>query len=53
MSRFEETIAALDVELSEEEIKYLEEPYQPYVSPLCLQSRTANVSIRRHTVGFS
>ncbi|KAL3489924.1 Aldo/keto reductase [Aspergillus germanicus] len=29
MSRFEETIAALDVELSEEEIKYLEEPYQP------------------------
>ncbi|KAL2838644.1 Aldo/keto reductase [Aspergillus pseudoustus] len=29
MGRFEETIAALDVELSEEEIKYLEEPYQP------------------------
>ncbi|KAJ5717569.1 alcohol dehydrogenase [Penicillium malachiteum] len=29
IERIEETIAALDVELSEEEIKYLEEPYQP------------------------
>ncbi|KAL4791479.1 Aldo/keto reductase [Aspergillus venezuelensis] len=29
IERFEDTIAALDVELTEEEIKYLEEPYQP------------------------
>ncbi|KAJ5012084.1 hypothetical protein K4K57_004745 [Colletotrichum sp. SAR 10_99] len=29
IERFEETIAALEIELSEEEIKFLEEPYQP------------------------
>lgn len=29
IERIEETMAALDVELSNEEIKYLEEPYQP------------------------
>ncbi|OHF04023.1 alcohol dehydrogenase [Colletotrichum orchidophilum] len=29
IERFEETLAALDIELSEEEIKFLEEPYQP------------------------
>ncbi|KAI8286029.1 hypothetical protein K4K60_000782 [Colletotrichum sp. SAR11_57] len=29
IERFEETLAALEIELSEEEIKFLEEPYQP------------------------
>ncbi|KAM0561256.1 hypothetical protein ACHAPJ_003134 [Fusarium lateritium] len=29
MERFEDTLAALDVELSEEELTFLEEPYQP------------------------
>lgn len=29
MERFDKTIAALDIELSEEEMKFLEEPYQP------------------------
>lgn len=29
IERFEETLAALDIKLSEDEIKFLEEPYQP------------------------
>ena len=29
IERFEETLAALDVILSDDEMKYLEEPYQP------------------------
>ncbi|KAF4830866.1 putative aryl-alcohol dehydrogenase [Colletotrichum tropicale] len=29
IERFEETLAALEIELSEKEIKFLEEPYQP------------------------
>lgn len=29
LERFEETVAALEIELSEEEIKFLEDPYQP------------------------
>ncbi|KAJ0109753.1 ryl-alcohol dehydrogenase [Diaporthe amygdali] len=29
IERFEETLAALEIELSEDEIKFLEEPYQP------------------------
>lgn len=29
MERFEDTIAALDLELSQDDIVFLEEPYQP------------------------
>lgn len=31
LERFEDVLGALDVDLSEDEIKFLEEPYKPYV----------------------
>ncbi|PYI04703.1 Aldo/keto reductase [Aspergillus sclerotiicarbonarius CBS 121057] len=42
IERIEKTLAALDVELSEEEIRYLEEPYQPFYLDLTTLSIMAS-----------